>query len=87
MSKLIIPQHYTPLLDVHQNELAIKLIKECFQQNLSTALRLHRTTGPLFVVQRISINDAMNGVERAVTFTRKHLDNKKEEVDNPLATC
>lgn len=85
MSKLIIPQHYTPLLDVHQNELAIKLIKECFQQNLSTALRLHRTTGPLFVVQGMGINDDLNGVERAVTFPIKDLNDKKAEVVHSLA--
>jgi len=57
MSKLIKPYHYTPLLDIQQNELAIKMIKEFFQENLATGLRLHRTTGPLFVLRGMGIND------------------------------
>ena len=85
MSKLIRPTQYTPLLDVHQNEMAIKLIKESFQQNLATSLRLHRTTGPLFVVQGMGINDDLNGVERAVTFPIKDLGDKKAEVVHSLA--
>ena len=85
MSQLSIPINYIPLLDIHQNELAIKLIKECFQQNLSTALKLHRTTGPLFVLQGMGINDDLNGVERAVTFPIKDLGDKKAEVVHSLA--
>ncbi|MBP3775004.1 MAG: aspartate--ammonia ligase [Bacteroidaceae bacterium] len=85
MSKLIRPKHYTPLLNVHQNEMAIKLIKESFQQNLSTTLRLHRTTGPLFVMQGMGINDDLNGVERAVTFPIKDLGDQKAEVVHSLA--
>jgi aspartate--ammonia ligase len=77
MSRLFIPKNYKPLLNIQQNELAIRLIKECFQQNLSSALRLHRTTGPLFVLQGMGINDDLNGVERAVTFPIKDLEDKK----------
>lgn len=85
MSKLFIPKNYKQLLNVHQNEMAIKLIKECFQQNLSTSLRLHRTTGPLFVLQGMGINDDLNGVERAVTFPIKDLGDTKAEVVHSLA--
>ncbi len=85
MSRLFIPKNYKPLLNIHQNELAIRLIKECFQQNLSSALRLHRTTGPLFVLQGMGINDDLNGVERAVTFPIKDLEDKKAEVVHSLA--
>lgn len=85
MSKLYIPKNYKPQLTVHQNELAIKLIKESFQVNLSAALRLHRTTGPLFVLQGMGINDDLNGVERAVTFPIKDLGDKKAEVVHSLA--
>ena len=85
MSKLLLPENYISLLDVHQNEMAIKLIKECFQQNLSTSLRLQRTTGPLFVLQGMGINDDLNGVERAVTFPIKDLGDKKAEVVHSLA--
>lgn len=85
MSKLIKPSEYKPLLDIHQNELAIKLIKESFQQNLSTALRLHRATGPLFVLNGMGINDDLNGVERPVSFPIKDMNEQKAEVVHSLA--
>ena len=85
MSKLIRPNQYKPLLDVQQNELAIKMIKEFFQENLATGLRLHRTTGPLFVMRGTGINDDLNGVERAVTFPVKDLGDQKAEVVHSLA--
>ena len=49
MSTLIKPQGYKAILDTKQTEQGIKLIKEFFQQNLSTELRLRRVTAPLFV--------------------------------------
>lgn len=85
MSKLIKPQGYAPLLDMKQTEQGIKLIKEFFQQNLSTELRLRRVTAPLFVLQGLGINDDLNGVERAVTFPVKDLGDAKAEVVHSLA--
>lgn len=57
MSNLIIPKDYTPLLDKIQTEKGIKLIKDFFQQNLATELRLRRVTAPLFVLKGLGIND------------------------------
>ena len=71
MSQVIKPVDYQRLLDMRQTEQGIKLIKEFFQQNLSTELRLRRVTAPLFVLQGLGINDDLNGVERAVTFPIK----------------
>lgn len=85
MSKLIRPQHYQPLLDVQKTEQGIKLIKDFFQQNLSTELRLRRVTAPLFVLQGLGINDDLNGVERPVSFPIKDLGEKKAEVVHSLA--
>lgn len=85
MSKLIKPQNYQALLDLKQTEQGIKLIKEFFQQNLSTELRLRRVTAPLFVLQGLGINDDLNGVERAVTFPIKDLGEQKAEVVHSLA--
>ena len=42
MSNLIKPEGYKALLDMRQTEMGIKMIKEFFQQNLSTELRLRR---------------------------------------------
>ena len=50
MGQVIKPVMYEPLLDMKQTEQGIKLIKEFFQQNLSTELRLRRVTAPLFVL-------------------------------------
>ncbi len=85
MSNLIHPVEYTALLDMKQTEQGIKLIKEFFQQNLSTELRLRRVTAPLFVLKGLGINDDLNGVERAVTFPIKDLGDAKAEVVHSLA--
>ena len=85
MSNLIRPKDYKALLDMRQTEQGIKLIKDFFQQNLSTELRLHRVTAPLFVLKGLGINDDLNGVERAVTFPIKDLGDARAEVVHSLA--
>ena len=85
MSKLIKPTNYKPLLDMRQTEQGIKLIKEFFQMNLSTELRLRRVTAPLFVLKGLGINDDLNGVERPVTFPVKDLGDAQAEVVHSLA--
>ncbi|MCH4146998.1 MAG: aspartate--ammonia ligase [Prevotella sp.] len=85
MSNLIKPKNYTALLDMRQTEQGIKLIKEFFQQNISTELKLRRVTAPLFVLKGLGINDDLNGVERAVTFPIKDLGDAKAEVVHSLA--
>lgn len=85
MSYLIIPEHYTPKLSMRQTEQGIKLIKDFFQQNLSTGLQLRRVTAPLFVLQGMGINDDLSGIERAVTFPIKDLGDAKAEVVHSLA--
>ena len=85
MSKIICPENYHALLDRKQTEQGIKLIKDFFQQNLSTELRLSRVTAPLFVMKGLGINDDLNGVERAVSFPIKDLGDAQAEVVHSLA--
>lgn len=85
MSRLMKPVNYEALLNMRQTEQGIKLIKEFFQQNLSTELRLRRVTAPLFVLKGLGINDDLNGVERPVTFPIKDLGEAKAEVVHSLA--
>ena len=85
MSYLIKPTNYQPLLDMKQTELGIKQIKEFFQQNLSSELRLRRVTAPLFVLTGMGMNDDLNGVERPVTFPIKDLGEQRAEVVHSLA--
>ena len=60
MSKLIKPAGYKPLLDKHQTELGIKRIKDFFQENLATELRLSRVTAPLFVLSGLGITSMVS---------------------------
>ena len=85
MSKLIKPVKYDHVLDKIQTEKGIKLIKDFFQQNLSTELKLRRVTAPKFVVKGLGINDDLNGIERPVTFPIKDLNDAKAEVVHSLA--
>ena len=85
MSYLIKPKNYKALLDLKQTELGIKQIKDFFQLNLSSELRLRRVTAPLFVLKGMGINDDLNGVERAVSFPIKDLGDAQAEVVHSLA--
>lgn len=85
MAQLILPKNYNALLNKHQTEQGIKLIKDFFQQNFSTELRLRRVTAPLFVLKGLGINDDLNGTERAVTFPIKDLNDAHAEVVHSLA--
>lgn len=82
---LIIPQRYNQKLLPETTEVAIKMIKNIFQKKLSDALHLRRVTAPLFVLSGTGLNDDLNGVERAVNFPVKALDDKKAEVVHSLA--
>lgn len=85
MSTVIKPKNYKPILNLQQTELGIKLIKEFFQTNLSTELRLRRVTAPLFVLKGTGINDDLNGVERPVSFPIKDMSEANAEVVHSLA--
>ena len=82
---LFIPKNYQSKLDLKQTEKAIKLVKDTFQENLSSELRLRRVTAPLFVLKGTGINDDLNGVERKVSFPIKDMNENVAEVVNSLA--
>ncbi|MFK8283583.1 aspartate--ammonia ligase [Capnocytophaga canis] len=85
MSYLIKPTNYRPSLDLQQTELGIQKIKDFFQANLSAELRLRRVTAPLFVLRGTGLNDDLNGVERAVNFPIKDMNEVRAEVVHSLA--
>ena len=82
---LYIPKNYKSILDVYQTEQAIKQIKDFFQLNLSSELRLRRITAPLFVKKGTGINDDLNGIERPVAFPMKDLNDQVAEIVQSLA--
>ena len=68
MSGCIIPEGYTPRLNVYETQRAIEFIKRSFQKNLGSALNLKRVSAPLFVRTDTGLNDDLNGIERPVSF-------------------
>ena len=65
---LIIPKNYNPVLDLRDTEIAIKLVKDFFEQELAKALNLTRVSAPIMVTPESGLNDNLNGVERPVAF-------------------
>ncbi len=82
---LIIPKNYKQTLMPETTELAIQMLKRTFQEKLSQELRLRRVTAPLFVLSGTGINDDLNGVERAVKFPIRCMDDRMAEVVHSLA--
>ena len=66
--KTIIPKDYSPQLNLHDTQIAIKTVKDSFQTLLAERLNLLRVSAPLFVDPASGLNDNLNGVERPVTF-------------------
>ena len=85
MSKIVIPEGYAPALNLKETQIAIKKVKDFFQEQLATELNLHRVSAPLFVTPESGLNDNLNGVERPVSFGVKELDDKQVEVVHSLA--
>lgn len=85
MSRLFIPENYTPVIDYMESQRAIKKIKDFFQQELAYGLKLRRVSAPLFVAPETGLNDNLNGVERTVGFTVKDMGEKPVEIVQSLA--
>ena len=84
MEKLIIPEQYQSSLDLHETQIAIKTVKDFFQNLLAERLNLRRVSAPLFVRPDSGLNDNLNGVERPVSFDIKE-SGKMAEVVHSLA--
>lgn len=85
MLSTIIPQDYHSQLDLHDTQVAIKIVKDFFQNLLSERLTLQRVSAPLFVDPDSGLNDNLNGIERPVTFGIKEQNDKRAEIVHSLA--
>lgn len=85
MSQLVIPHDYHSSLNLHDTQIAIKTVKDFFQNLLSQRLNLARVSAPLFVDPDTGLNDNLNGVERPVSFGIKEQGDKTAEVVHSLA--
>lgn len=85
METLLIPRDYASALDQHETQVAIKTVKDCFQDLLSERLNLLRVSAPLFVAPETGLNDNLNGIERPVSFDIRDQKNQTAEVVQSLA--
>ncbi len=85
MEHLMIPKNYHSALSLHDTQIAIKTVKDFFQNLLSERLNLRRVSAPLFVDPSSGLNDNLNGVERPVTFGIKEQNEKQAEIVHSLA--
>lgn len=74
---------YESKLGIIETEIAIKKLKNYFEESLANELNLTRVTAPLFVKPETGLNDNLNGVERAVNFDVKFGD--RVEIVHSLA--
>ncbi len=65
---LIIPLHYRNKLLAETTEIAIKSIKDDFEQRLARALNLRRVTAPMVVPVGSGLNDDLDGRQPPVAF-------------------
>lgn len=82
---LIIPTKYRQKLLPETTEVAIKMVKDAFQTTLARELKLRRVTAPLFLLTGTGLNDDLNGVEHAVSFSIDAMGGRKAEVVHSLA--
>ena len=85
MAKIEIPRGYHPALNLKQTQIAIKRVKDFFQQQLMAQLNLRRVSAPLFVEPESGLNDNLNGVERPVSFSIREQEGVQVEIVHSLA--
>ena len=85
MSKTMIPQNYTPALNLYDTQRAIGTVKRLFADTLCATLNLYRVSAPLFLEASTGLNDDLNGVERPVSFPVKDMNEAVAEVVHSLA--
>ncbi|MCD8097143.1 MAG: aspartate--ammonia ligase [Lachnospiraceae bacterium] len=85
MEHLYIPENYRSELSLYDTQVAIKTVKDFFQQTLSEQLYLLRVSAPLFVAPESGLNDNLNGVERPVTFGIREQNERPVEIVHSLA--
>ncbi|MCI6639159.1 MAG: aspartate--ammonia ligase, partial [Lachnospiraceae bacterium] len=57
MSSIFIPEGYHSELDLKETQIAIKKVKDFFQNQLAAELNLQRVSAPLFVDPESGLND------------------------------
>lgn len=85
MSDVYIPKGYRSELNLHDTQVAIKTVKDFFQNLLAERMNLQRVSAPLFVTPESGLNDNLNGVERPVSFGIREQGDRTAEIVHSLA--
>ena len=83
--QLVVQTGYKSGLGLKDTEIAIKQVKDFFENRLSKELNLTRVSAPLFVKSDTGLNDNLNGIERPVSFDMKAMDDTNIEIVQSLA--
>ena len=69
-------------LDVKETQIAIKTIKDYFENELAKKLNLIRVSAPMFVKPKTGLNDNLSGTEKPVSFNMRKYNQKIEIVQS-----
>ena len=65
--------------------MAIKKLKDRFEEELSEKMNITRVSAPLFVIRNTGLNDDLNGQEHPVSFTAPNITELNVEIVHSLA--
>jgi len=82
---LILPKGYQAIVPPLDTAKSFQKIKNFIERHLEEDMKLFRVSAPLFVRQDTGINDDLNGIERAVSFPMKGMNECRAEVVQSLA--
>lgn len=71
--------------EILQTERSIALVKQTFSKKLCDTLNLYPISSPMIVKEGTGINDDLSGIERAVSFPVKFLNDNRAVVVHSLA--
>lgn len=72
-------------LTLIQTERAILDLKRHFEDTLTSSMRLHRVSAPMFVAADTGLQDDLNGIERPVSFSVPAIGSTRFEIVHSLA--
>ena len=78
--KVRVPKNYKTPLNLRETEVAIKKLKDKFEERLSNVLNLTRVSAPLFVIPDTGLNDNLSGHEHPVSFTAPYITECNVEI-------
>jgi aspartate--ammonia ligase len=79
--KVIIPdEKYRSDFTVRETEIAIKFIKDHFQDAFAAEMNLNRVSAPIAVLKNTGLNDYLSGWEQPVSFNIRSIENNNSNI-------